>query len=66
MARSTSTRRGLLLVALLLVALVVVMDLLRRDSFLARAWQQMTPEPRTPLEEPLERLRRNRGEAIRR
>ena len=65
MSRSSS-RRGLLISALLLLLVMAAWDLLRSDSVLVRAWSALMPDQQTPVEQGLEEFRRTRGESIRR
>ena len=55
--RRTESRRGLLVVAFLLVALLVVVDLLRSDSLIRSALRGMGDPAETPLERLLEDVR---------
>lgn len=58
MGDRASSRRGLLVVAVLLLLVLAVLDLLGSDSLLRAAWDAMAGgEPATPAERMLERLR---------
>lgn len=61
-----SSRRGLLLVALLLGVLLLLVDLLRPDPLVVRVWRGLTPNRQTEVERGLDEFRRTRGESIRR
>jgi len=61
-----SSRQGLLISAVLIALLLVTLDLLRHDSFLRSAWDQLTPDRQTEVERGLEEFRRTRGGSIRR
>jgi hypothetical protein len=61
-----SGRRGLLLSALLLMAILTVLDLARSGSLIRSAWSRAVPPSQTPIERGLDEFRRTRGEAIRR
>lgn len=43
-----------------------MLDLLRMDSVIRRAWTGAAPEAETPLERTIDDFRRTRGESIRR
>lgn len=59
------SRRGLLFLAVVLAALLVVADLLRPESIIRDAVERITPQRRTPLERGLEEFRRTRGGSLR-
>lgn len=61
-----SSRRGLLLVALLLGVVLLLLDLMSQDPLLVRAWDWLTPDRRTDVERGLEEFRRTRGGSLRR
>lgn len=58
---SASSRRGLLVVGLLILALAVFLDLLRTDSLLKSAWRGLTPDRTSPREQRVDDLRRTFG-----
>lgn len=63
---SASSRRGLLVTGLLVLAFLTVLDLVQHDSLLRRAWSALQPDRMTPAEQRLEELRRTRGQPLRR
>lgn len=62
----TSSRQGLLISAALIGLLLLALDLLRPDSLLRSAWDQLTPDRQTEVERGLEEFRRTRGGSLRR
>ncbi|HSW28954.1 MAG TPA: hypothetical protein VLH75_05585 [Longimicrobiales bacterium] len=59
-------RRGLLVTGLVVLVLAALMDLLRHDSLLRRAWSGLQPDRQTPAEQAVEEFQRTRGQSIRR
>jgi hypothetical protein len=58
---SASSRRGLLVVGLLVLVLAVFLDLSRSDSLLKSAWAGLNPERPSPREQRVDDLRRTFG-----
>lgn len=58
-------RRGLFVSALLAVVILALVDLLRPDSLLRRAWAGLTPGRSTPAEQGIEGLLRGRTRPVR-
>jgi len=58
-------RRGLLVTGLLVLVFLALLDLLRHDSLLRRAWAGLQPERTTPMQEQLQEFQRTRGKSLR-
>jgi hypothetical protein len=50
---------------LLVLALLALLDFLRHDSLMRRAWTGVQPERTTPVQEQLQEFQRTRGESLR-
>ncbi|MHB1191574.1 MAG: hypothetical protein ACYC6F_00885 [Longimicrobiales bacterium] len=59
-------RRGLVVTGLGVLVLLTILDLVRHDSLLLRAWAELQPERTTPAQQRLEEFQRTRGQSIRR
>jgi hypothetical protein len=63
---AASVRRGLLVTGLLVLAFLALLDLLRHDSLLRRAWTSFEPVRQTPAEQAVKEFQRTRQRPIRR